>query len=173
MKGGIKMSDIIKAIYRGEYNPMENLGDELELLKLDVLKKSEELNKTLNDEQKEKLEEFCEASSKVNSAMETEAFKRGFKLGAAMMKEINWKDDTTTEKGKYSAKYALTEKVFCAECGTPYRRVTWTAKGFKEIKWRCINRLENGKTFCHNSPTIAEDKLHDAIVTSLNTFCNE
>ena len=68
------MSDIIKAIYRGEYNPMENLGDELELLTLDVLKKSEELNKTLNDEQKEKLEEFCEASSKVNSAMETEAF---------------------------------------------------------------------------------------------------
>lgn len=80
---------------------------------------------------------------------------------------------TTTENGKYSAKYALTEKVFCAECGTPYRRVTWTAKGFKEIKWRCINRLENGKTFCHNSPTIAEDKLHDAIVTSLNTLCNE
>lgn len=75
MKGGIKMSDIIKAIYRGEYNPMENLGDELELLTLDVLNKSEELNKTLNDEQKEKLEEFCEASSKVNSAMEAEAFK--------------------------------------------------------------------------------------------------
>ena len=80
---------------------------------------------------------------------------------------------TTTENGKYSAKYALTEKVFCAECGTPYRRVTWTAKGFKEIKWRCINRLENGKTFCHNSPTIAEDKLHDAIVKALNIFCNE
>ncbi len=80
---------------------------------------------------------------------------------------------TTTENGKYSAKYALTEKVFCAECGTPYRRVTWTAKGFKEIKWRCINRLENGKTFCHNSPTIAEDKLHNAIVKALNTFCNE
>ena len=59
---------------------MENLGDELELLTLDVLNKSEKLNKTLNDEQKEKLEEFCEASSKVNSAMETEAFKRGFMI---------------------------------------------------------------------------------------------
>lgn len=80
---------------------------------------------------------------------------------------------TTTENGKYSAKYALTEKLFCAECGTPYRRVTWTAKGFREIKWRCINRLDNGKKFCHNSPTISEDKLHNAIVEALNTFCNE
>ena len=80
---------------------------------------------------------------------------------------------TTTETGKYSAKYALTEKMFCAECGTPYRRVTWTAKGYKEIKWRCINRIENGKAFCHNSPTMAEDKLHDAIVAALNTFCDE
>lgn len=80
---------------------------------------------------------------------------------------------TTTESGKYSAKYALTEKLFCAECGTPYRRVTWTAKGYKEIKWRCINRLDNGKKFCHNSPSISEDKLHTAIVAALNTFCNE
>lgn len=80
---------------------------------------------------------------------------------------------TTTENGKYSAKYALTEKLFCTECGTPYRRVTWTAKGFREIKWRCINRLDNGKKFCHNSPTISEDKLHNAIVEALNTFCNE
>ena len=76
-----------------------------------------------------------------------------------------------TEQGKYSAKYALTELLVCGECGTPYRRVTWTAKGFKEIKWRCINRLQYGKKKCHNSPTLSEEVLHKAIVTAINNFC--
>ncbi len=29
-----------------------------------------------------------------------------------------------TELGKYSGKYALTERMFCGECGSPYRRIT-------------------------------------------------
>ena len=33
---------------------------------------------------------------------------------------------TKTEQGKYSSKYALTELLICGECGTPYRRCTWT-----------------------------------------------
>ncbi len=78
---------------------------------------------------------------------------------------------TKTENGKYSAKFALSELLVCGECGTPYRRVTWTAKGFKEIKWRCINRLQYGKKYCHNSPTISEEKLHTAIVEAINKFC--
>ena len=76
-----------------------------------------------------------------------------------------------TEQGQYSAKYALTELLVCGECGTPYRRVTWTAKGFKEIKWRCINRLQYGKKKCHNSPTLSEEVLHKAIVSAINNFC--
>lgn len=78
---------------------------------------------------------------------------------------------TKTENGKYSAKFALSELLICGECGTPYRRVTWTAKGFKEIKWRCVNRLQYGKKYCHNSPTIAEETLHRAIVEAINNFC--
>ncbi|MBR5947857.1 MAG: recombinase family protein, partial [Clostridia bacterium] len=58
---------------------------------------------------------------------------------------------TTTEQGKYSSKYALTELLICGECGTPYRRCTWTASGKKKIVWRCINRLDFGKKYCHNS----------------------
>ena len=34
--------------------------------------------------------------------------------------------------------------------------------------WRCINRLKNGKKFCHCSPTIYEDRLHQAIVDAIN-----
>lgn len=78
---------------------------------------------------------------------------------------------TKTEQGKYSAKYALSELLICGECGTHYRRVTWTAKGFKEIKWRCINRIQYGKKKCHDSPTIDEQPLQKAIVEAINEFC--
>ena len=78
---------------------------------------------------------------------------------------------TKTEQGKYSAKYALSELLICGECGTHYRRVTWTAKGFKEIKWRCINRIQYGKKKCHSSPTVDEQALHKAIVSAINDFC--
>ncbi len=76
-----------------------------------------------------------------------------------------------TEQGKYSAKYALSELLICGECGSHYRRVTWTAKGFKEIKWRCINRIQYGKKKCHSSPTVDEQSLHKAIVSAINEFC--
>lgn len=78
---------------------------------------------------------------------------------------------TKTEQGKYSAKYALSELLICGECGEHYRRVTWTAKGFKEIKWRCVSRIQYGKKKCHNSPTIDEQELHRAIVSAINEFC--
>lgn len=78
---------------------------------------------------------------------------------------------TKSEQGKYSAKYALSELLICGECGTHYRRVTWTAKGFKEVKWRCINRIQYGKRKCHNSPSIDEQSLQRAIVSAINEFC--
>ena len=76
-----------------------------------------------------------------------------------------------TEQGKYSAKYALSELLICGECGSHYRRVTWTAKGFKEIKWRCVSRIQYGKKKCHISPTVDEQSLHKAIVSAINEFC--
>lgn len=78
---------------------------------------------------------------------------------------------TKTGQGKYSAKYALSELLICGECGEHYRRVTWTAKGFKEIKWRCVSRIQYGKKKCHSSPTIDEYALHRAIVSGVNDFC--
>lgn len=56
------------------------------------------------------------------------------------------------------------------ECSTQYRRVTWSRGGKKKIVWRCISRLEYGTKFCHNSPTIDEEKLHRAIVAALNKY---
>lgn len=75
-----------------------------------------------------------------------------------------------TEQGKYSAKYALSEILVCGECGTPYKRCTWARNGKKRIVWRCVSRLEYGKKYCHNSPTVDEDKLHSAILAALNMY---
>ena len=75
-----------------------------------------------------------------------------------------------TEQGKYSAKYALSELLVCGECGTPYKRCTWVRNGKKRIVWRCISRLEFGKRYCHDSPTIEEEKIHRAVVAALNRY---
>ena len=79
-------------------------------------------------------------------------------------------DKTTTEQGKYSSKYALTELLICGKCGTPYRRTTWAARGKKQIVWRCISRLEHGKKYCPDSPTIKEEQLHKAIIRAINNY---
>ncbi len=74
---------------------------------------------------------------------------------------------TKTEQGRYSSKYTLTELLVCGECGTPYRRCTWTVKGEKKPVWRCINRLDFGKKYCHHSPTMEENILQEAIMTAI------
>ncbi len=75
-----------------------------------------------------------------------------------------------TEQGKYSAKYALSELLVCGECGTPYKRCTWARNGKKRIVWRCISRLEFGTKYCHDSPSMDEDGLHQAILEGINEF---
>lgn len=78
-----------------------------------------------------------------------------------------------TEQGKYSGKYALTERLVCGECGTPYKRCTWNIRGKRKIVWRCVSRLEYGKKYCHNSPTVEEDALHQAIMSAINLYATQ
>lgn len=85
------------------------------------------------------------------------------RLGKPKVKEVG----TKTQQGHYSSKYALSERLICGECQTPYRRCTWTVKGQKKIVWRCIKRLDFGKKYCHNSPTIEETQLHSAIMEAI------
>ncbi|MDR1465384.1 MAG: recombinase family protein [Oscillospiraceae bacterium] len=80
---------------------------------------------------------------------------------------------TTSEQGKYSSKYALTELLICGECGTPYRRVTWSKNGKKKAVWRCISRLDYGKQYCKESPTVEESVLQDAILEALARFVRQ
>ncbi len=77
--------------------------------------------------------------------------------------------NSVTGQGKYS-KYALTDLVRCAECGTKYRRVTWYRNGGKKFVWRCCNRLDYGTQFCKDSPTLLEADLQAAIVRAMSSF---
>jgi hypothetical protein len=73
-----------------------------------------------------------------------------------------------TERSKYSGKYALSEILTCAECGSPYRRVTWTQRGEYRAVWRCVSRLEHGRKFCRGSPTLDETALQAAILDAVS-----
>lgn len=73
-----------------------------------------------------------------------------------------------TAQGVYSSKDALTGIMVCNECGAHYRRTTWAKSGKKVIVWRCINRLEHGTKRCHESPTLKEEVVQEAIMRRLH-----
>ena len=77
-----------------------------------------------------------------------------------------------TSSGKYS-RYALSEILKCAECGSRYRRCTWTSHGRRRVVWRCMSRLDFGKKYCTDSETIHEVALQEAIVRALDRFSSE
>ena len=76
----------------------------------------------------------------------------------------------STGQSCYSSKYALSERLVCGECGTMYRRCVWKRNGTEKIVWRCVNRLDYGTRFCHDSPSIEEGALQSAILAALNSI---
>ena len=74
-----------------------------------------------------------------------------------------------TGKTSYASKYALSERLVCGECGTLYRRCTWTQKGEKRVVWRCVSRLDYGKQYCKSSPSLHEGRLQEAILNAINS----
>jgi hypothetical protein len=79
-------------------------------------------------------------------------------------------DNAITERGKHSGKYALSELLICGECGSPYRRKTWTRNGDKRIVWRCFSRMEHGTLYCKQSISVDEGKLQNAICRGLKKY---
>lgn len=78
-----------------------------------------------------------------------------------------------TGLSRYTSRYALSERLVCGECGTLYRRCTWTQKGEKRIVWRCVSRLDYGKKYCHSSPTMDEAPLQRAILSAIRTMFDD
>ena len=78
------------------------------------------------------------------------------------------KKSAPTGMSRYSGKYALSGLLFCGECGTAYRRVVWTQHGEKRAVWRCSSRLDYGKKYCKESPTLDELPLQQAVLAAIN-----
>lgn len=89
--------------------------------------------------------------------------------------------DTATMSGEmmtalfasFASKYALSERLVCGECGTLYRRCTWSKQGRKRVVWRCVSRLDYGTKYCHNSPTLDEEPLQKAILAAINSVMSQ
>lgn len=56
----------------------------------------------------------------------------------------------------------------CGECGSPYRRITWTNKGKNRKVWRCLSRVEHGATYCKDSVSLDDIELKQAICRGLS-----
>ena len=80
---------------------------------------------------------------------------------------------TPTGQSCYTSKYALSDRVYCGECGTRYKRITWAKNGKKRIVWRCVSRLDYGTKYCHSSPTVDEDRLQAAILSGINSAMSD
>ena len=78
-----------------------------------------------------------------------------------------------TGRSCYSAKYALTERLICGDCGTMYRRCVWVKQGKKQAVWRCSSRMDYGKKYCKDSPTIYEKPLQRAILAAINSVMSQ
>ena len=77
-------------------------------------------------------------------------------------------DFSITEQGKYSSKYALSELLICGCCGGAYKRTSKVANGKTVYYWRCLGRMEHGKSFCKDSAGIEEKMLQDTICRCLS-----
>ena len=74
----------------------------------------------------------------------------------------------STGLAAYTSRYALSDRLVCGECGTLYRRCTWTRPDGKRVVWRCVSRLDYGKKYCHSSPTLDEAPLQQAVLAAIN-----
>ena len=84
------------------------------------------------------------------------------------------KKNAPTGRSRYSSKYALSDRMYCGECGTRYQRCTWRNRdGSKRIVWRCVSRVDYGNKYCHDSPTLDEEPLHRAILAAINSVVKD
>ena len=103
---------------------------------------------------------------KAYNAVQTELARRNALKG-------NTQKSTPSGRSSYMPMYALSERVFCGECGTRYRRCTWVNKGKKHIVWRCVSRIDYGKKYCHASPSVDEQQLQQAILRAINSVMSD
>ena len=75
------MKSIIEELWNGEINPQDTLVDNNpHYKKLQQLQSRNELLESLSEDQKAKLEKYCDTTLEMNSVSEREAFASGFRI---------------------------------------------------------------------------------------------
>ena len=77
-------------------------------------------------------------------------------------------DNTISCRGRYSAKYVLSELLICEECGSHFRRKTNKKKDGVHHYWRCISRLDHKDKYCDFSKGLEEKNLQAAICRAIS-----
>lgn len=67
----------------------------------------------------------------------------------------------------YQSKFALAHRIVCSNCGTTFRRCTWTYTGEKVRVWRCGKRIASGGKDCR-AEAIYETDIQAAFVKVMN-----
>ena len=83
--------NIIEELWYGNISPCEmdfKRGSKYSELLSYIIRHEEDLQKRLNDEEKEILEKFTECTNEMYGIAEREAFVRGFVLGARIIIEV-------------------------------------------------------------------------------------
>ena len=70
-------------------------------------------------------------------------------------------------RGRYNSKYALSERLFCGNCGSPLQAGDLEYSRQKTNCLAMLNRIEYGTKFCGSSPSIPEEELHRAILKAV------
>ena len=84
------MTNILEELWNGEIDPQESLvGSNPHYKGLQHLQsdRKEALLALLSDEQKEKLEKYCDTTQEMNSISEREAFTTGFRIALRLAAE--------------------------------------------------------------------------------------
>ena len=77
-------------------------------------------------------------------------------------------DNTISCRGRYSAKYVLSELLICEECGSHFRRKTNKKKDGVHHYWRCISLLDHKDKYCDFSKGLEEKNLQTAICRAIS-----
>lgn len=79
------------------------------------------------------------------------------------------KNPNGTNKGRYSAKHALSQLLVCDDCDAGFRRKPKkNKKGEVKYYWRCISRLTKNGRDCSNSKGLEEEALKSAVCRALS-----
>jgi len=71
------------------------------------------------------------------------------------------------DRSRYTNRYPFSGRIFCSECGSPFRRKSWGVGKYKKPVWICRTRIEKGPKGC-SIQAVDEEKLQEAFARAIS-----